>query len=74
MFCFYFGLLCLFAWLASLSTKNNFLYLIPLLAENDNVSTKYFILGAPVAQWIKRWPTDLADRVWSPLEAKSFQP
>ena len=23
--------------------------------------------GAPVAQWVKRWPTDLADRVQSPL-------
>ena len=24
--------------------------------------------GAPVAQWVKRWPTDLADRVRFPLE------
>ena len=30
--------------------------------------------GAPVALWVKRWPTDLADRVRSSLEAKSFQP
>ena len=30
--------------------------------------------GAPVAQWVKRWPTDLADRVPSPLEADSSQP
>ena len=29
---------------------------------------------APVAQWVKRWPTDLADRVRSPLVAKSSQP
>ena len=29
------------------------------------------MLGAPVTQWVKRWPTDLADRVRSPLEAKS---
>ena len=28
-------------------------------------------VGAPVAQWIKRWPTDLADRVRSSLEVKS---
>ena len=28
----------------------------------------------PVAQWVKRWSTDLADRVRSPLEAKSYQP
>ena len=27
-----------------------------------------------LAQWIKRWPTDLADQVRSPLEAKSSQP
>ena len=27
--------------------------------------------GAPVAQWVKRWPTDLADRVRSSLEVKS---
>ena len=31
-------------------------------------------LGAPVSQWVKRWPTDLADRVRSPLGAKSSQP
>ena len=30
--------------------------------------------GAPVAQWVKRWPTNLADRVGSSLEVKSFQP
>ena len=30
--------------------------------------------GAPVAQWVKRWPTDLADRVRSSLEVKSSQP
>ena len=29
--------------------------------------------GAPVAQWVKRWPTDLADRVRFPLDAKSSQ-
>ena len=28
-------------------------------------------LGAPVAQWVKRWHSDPADRVRSPLEAKS---
>ena len=32
------------------------------------------LVGAPVAQWIKRWPTDLADRVRSSLEVKSSQP
>ena len=30
--------------------------------------------GGPVTQWVKHWPTDLADRVPSPLEAKSSQP
>ena len=28
-------------------------------------------LGALVAQWVKRWPTDLADRARSLLKAKS---
>ena len=27
--------------------------------------TFYALCGAPVAQWVKRWPTDLADRVRS---------
>ena len=31
-------------------------------------------LGAPVAQCVKRWPTDLADRVRSSLEVKSSHP
>ena len=30
--------------------------------------------GAPVAQCVKRWPTDLADRVRSSLEVKYSQP
>ena len=34
----------------------------------------HFISGAPVAQWVKRWPIDLADRVRSSLEVKSSQP
>ena len=33
-----------------------------------------FIANFPVAQWVKRWPTDLADRVRSPPEVKSSQP
>ena len=32
------------------------------------------VRGAPVAQWVKRWPTDLADRVRSSLKVKSSQP
>ena len=32
------------------------------------------VLRVLVAQWVKRWPTDLADRVRSLLEVKSFQP
>ena len=31
-------------------------------------------LGATAAHLIKRWPTDLADRVRSSLEVKSSQP
>ena len=31
-------------------------------------------IGAPVAQWVKRWPTNLADRVRSSLEVKSSHP
>ena len=31
------------------------------------------VRGAPVAQWVKRWPTDPADRVRSPLKVKSSQ-
>ena len=30
-------------------------------------------VGAPVAQWVERWPTDPAVRVRSQLEAKSSQ-
>ena len=30
--------------------------------------------GAPVPQWVKRWPTDLADRVGSSLQVKFSQP
>ena len=30
--------------------------------------------GAPGAQWVKRWPTDLANRVRSSLAVKSSQP
>ena len=33
-----------------------------------------FKVGAPVAQWVKRWPTDLADRVRSSFDVKSSQP
>ena len=43
------------------------------LVKTSLVSFLWYI-GAPVAQWVKRWPTDLADRVRSPLEAKSCQP
>ena len=33
-----------------------------------------FRIGAPVAQWVKRWPSGLADRVRSSLEVISSQP
>ena len=31
------------------------------------------VKGVPVAQWVKRWPTDPAGRVRSSLEMKSSQ-
>ena len=34
----------------------------------------YMSEGAPVAQWVKHRPTDLADRVRSLPEVKSAQP
>ena len=43
------------------------------LLERSNVFLLR-VVGAPVAQWVKRWPTDLADRVRSSLEVKSSQP
>ena len=32
-----------------------------------------YLGGAPVEQWIERWPAKLGLRVRLPLEAKSFQ-
>ena len=37
-------------------------------------STHLDTVGVPVAQWVKRWPSDLADRVRSSLEVSSSQP
>ena len=34
----------------------------------------YHLVGAAVAQWVKRWPAYLADGVRSSLEVKSSQP
>ena len=34
----------------------------------------FLFAGTLVAQWVKPWPADLADRVQSPLEPKSSQP
>ena len=45
-----------------------------LRSRSKNCTNSPGHIGAPVAQWVKRWPTDLADRVRSPLEAKSSQP
>ena len=44
----------------------------PSYSSNDEAVSP--LIGAPVAQWVKRWPTDLADRVRSSLEVKSSQP
>ena len=42
---------------------------LPLLyiGKNFLIRRTPFLLqsGAPIAQWVKRWPTDLADRVRS---------
>ena len=43
---------------------------IPLREQCRPLSDR---LGALVAQWVKCWPTDLADRVRSSLEVKSSQ-
>ena len=43
----------------------------------DHVLYLYQVLwkyGALVAKWVKRWPTDLADRLRFSLEVKSSQP
>ena len=42
--------------------------------RRSRIDSDQYNTGAPVAQWVKRWPTDQADRVRSPLEAKSSQP
>ena len=36
--------------------------------EHNNYSDIIISTRIPVAQWVKRWPTDLADRVRSSLE------
>ena len=38
------------------------------------VAAPWHVRGALVAQWVKRWPTDQADRVRSSLKAKSSRP
>ena len=47
---------------------------ISLTVSNPNTVFFLDVLGALVAQWVKRWPTDLADRVQSLLEVKSSHP
>ena len=42
--------------------------------KNTTKTTTTVSKGAPIAQWVKRWPTDLAVRVRSLLEAKSSRP
>ena len=45
------------------------------LPETDIVQgNQWPVLGAAVAQCVKRWPTDLVEPVRSRLEAKSSQP
>ena len=56
------------------NTNKSFIIKKIELAWKNPVLISVHPLGAAVAQWVKRWPTDLADRVQSPLEAKSSQP
>ena len=46
--------------------------IIPRVFDMTDIFLDNF--GALVAQWVKPWPTDLADRVQTPLKAKSSQP
>ena len=49
--------------------------LLQLLGQYFIFVTYFLVLkGAPVAQWVKRWPTDLADQVRSSLKVKSSHP
>ena len=56
-----------------LSLKPNFSGHIGLALNTIKKSNNITItrIGALVAQWVKRWPTDLMDQVQSPPEAKS---
>ena len=42
-----------------------------MLIDRSDMTTAVYRRGAPIAEWVKRWPTDLADQVRSPLKAKS---
>ena len=53
--------------------ESSFIYFI-LNDHSCNIYLTSLLKRAPVAQWVKRWPTDLAYRVRSPLEAKSSHP
>ena len=59
-------------------TKAFFQIVIMILVCNENAMATEFMNfhsgGSPVTQWVKRWPTDLADRVRVPLEVKFSQP
>ena len=57
-----------------MTCENNADLLDQLRTAVDGKRRGLWMTGAPVAQWVKRWPIDLADRVRSPLEATSSQP
>ena len=44
------------------------------LSKQGKYKVKFKKVRSPIAQWVKRWPTDLADRVRSSLKVKSSQP
>ena len=54
--------------------ENNFWQNYSILDLNNFQVRLQYGVGAPVAQMVKRWPTDLADRVQSSLKVKSSQP
>ena len=62
------------AWVKRCPTDLVVPSLSPVRGEIFSTVNEVPLEGAPVAQWVKGWPTDLADRVRSPLEAKSSQP
>ena len=43
-----------------------------MLAHRNRMGLTSVYHGAPVAQWVKRWPTDIAVPSWSPARGEIF--